>query len=141
MTVHEAKEWLNQAYRMQEQISCIKKEMNMLQEMAEYITPIYENREDGKSSNISDRTATIAIEIADKQREYEQELQEYIEAIDRVKTIISQVCCEDERLLLRKRYLDFERWEQIALELNYSLSYIFEIHRSAIKKVCKIIEK
>lgn len=141
MTVHEAKEWLNQAYRMQEQISCIKKEMNMLQEMAEYITPIYENREDGKSSNISDRTATIAIEIADKQREYEQELQEYIEAIDRVKTIISQVCCEDERLLLRKRYLDFERWEQIALELNYSLSYIFEIHRSAIKKVHEIIGK
>lgn len=141
MTVREAKELLNQAYRMQEQISCIKKEMNILQEMAESITPIYDNREDGKSSNISDRTATIAIKIADKQREYEQELQEYIEAIDRVKTIISQVCREDERLLLRKRYLDFERWEQIAQELNYSLSYIFEIHRSAIKKVCDIIKK
>ena len=40
-------------------------------------------------------------------------------------------------LVLEKRYLCFNSWEQIAVDMNYSIQYCFNIHRNALKKLIR----
>ena len=39
--------------------------------------------------------------------------------------------------LLRLRYLEFRKWEDIAYILNYSRRYIFKLHNKALKELNK----
>lgn len=40
-----------------------------------------------------------------------------------------------DRLILVMRYINHMRWEEIALELNYSVDHIYYRHRHALKKI------
>ena len=44
---------------------------------------------------------------------------------------------EDKELqvVLEKRYLCFESWEKIAVEMNYSIQHIFRLHSKALKNI------
>ena len=44
---------------------------------------------------------------------------------------------EDKELqvVLEKRYLCFNTWEQIAVDMNYSIQYCFNVHRNALGKI------
>lgn len=48
---------------------------------------------------------------------------------------------EDDNLksLLRLRYLEFRKWEDIMYILNYSRRYIFKLHNKAIEEISKIL--
>lgn len=37
--------------------------------------------------------------------------------------------------MLEKRYLCFNTWEQIAVDMNYSIQYCFNVHRNALGKI------
>lgn len=41
--------------------------------------------------------------------------------------------------LLHKRYFQYESWEQIASEMNYSLPYVYQLHGEALQEVKKRI--
>lgn len=138
MTIHDAKEWMNQAYRAEENINSIKKEIDNLWDIAKYITPKYS--EGSVSSYTADKTARSAVKIADKMEEYEDKIKTYLQSINAVNSAIDKIQDADEKLILRKRYLNFEKWEQIAQDMNYSTQRIFQIHKKAMEAVCKIME-
>lgn len=139
MTIHDAKEWMNQAYRAEENINSIKKEIDNLWDIAKCITPKYSN-EGSVSSYTADKTARSAVKIADKMEEYEDKIKTYLKSINAVNSAIDKIQDADEKLILRKRYLNFEKWEQIAQDMNYSTQRIFQIHKKAMEAVCKIME-
>ena len=33
------------------------------------------------------------------------------------------------------RYLNFDKWEQIAVDMGYSMDWLFAIHRAALKNI------
>lgn len=140
MTRQEAKAWLNQAYRAKENAACIIQELNRLWEMAGQVTPAY-GHDGGGSGGAKDKTAMAAVKIADKAKRYEKELTAYVEAADMVWEIIEQVPGVNERLVLRKRYLDFEPWEKIAEAMHYSVQRVYQIHQSALEEVRKLDKK
>ena len=48
---------------------------------------------------------------------------------------IQQLTDPDERDLLYKRYIEFKKWEQIAVEIGYSESHTKRLHGIAVKKL------
>ena len=140
MTRQEAKAWLSQAYRAKENAECIIQELNRLWEMAGQVTPAY-GHDGGGSGGAKDKTAIAAVKIADKAKRYEKELTAYVEAADMVREIIEQVPGVNERLVLRKRYLDFEPWEKIAEAMHYSVQRVYQIHQSALEEARKLDKK
>lgn len=45
------------------------------------------------------------------------------------------------RLVLEKRNLCFEKWEQIAVDMYYSLRSVQEKHREAVRLVQEILDE
>ena len=50
-------------------------------------------------------------------------------------TIIKKINNPEYQTLLELRYLCFKTWEQIVVEMGYSLQHIFRIHDKALKNV------
>jgi DNA-directed RNA polymerase specialized sigma subunit len=71
--------------------------------------------------------------------ELEREINDSIAQLMRLKSEIAEAIrsvnsmeCET---LLEMRYLTFLSWDQVAAQLNYSLDYIYHLHRKALALV------
>ena len=49
--------------------------------------------------------------------------------------VITAVPNVEYQTVLEKRYLCFITWEQIAVDMNYSMQYTFRIHEKALKEI------
>ena len=41
----------------------------------------------------------------------------------------------EERTILEKRYLCFDTWEQISVDMGYSIQHTFRLHDKALKEI------
>lgn len=121
------KEYLNQAYRVDERISIKFEQIQKLRELG--------TKAEGNGRIISAGTAK-------KIREMEHRIDADIENLIGIKTeitnVIKQVKNRECQELLELRYLCYRKWEDIASQMNYSTDYIFALHRKALDAVKKI---
>jgi hypothetical protein len=52
-----------------------------------------------------------------------QDIRNKINSLDNVKL----------QAILQKRYLNYQKWEQIALDMNYHINHIWRLHKKALK--------
>ena len=87
--------------------------------------------------------------LADQKSKYEQMELEYLHKIEEVNAFIDEVPRTVDRLILRLRYVDCLKWEEIQEELHkcehgnrwYSLRHITRLHGDAIRSAEKIWEQ
>lgn len=133
MTKDELKNKLRSAYTLQRLVDAGLAELQNLRDSAGKITPAYSlapggcgtgQRIENDTAKIVDLENTLA---ADKKR--------LAETIAEIKQLIALV---DEPLLNRildKRYLQYQKWEQIAVDLRYSWKQIHRLHSEALSKI------
>ncbi len=135
MTRDELKIKLRSAYMLQRLVDAGFIELQNLRDCAGKITPAYSLAPGGGGSGqrIENETAKIVdLEntlMADKKR--------LTEAIAEIKRLIELV---DEPLLNRilyKRYLQYQKWEQIAVDLGYAWAQIHRLHSKALNYILK----
>jgi hypothetical protein len=49
--------------------------------------------------------------------------------------MIKRVGSRQERTILEKRYLCFETWEQISVDMDYSIQHTFRLHDQGLKEI------
>ena len=64
-----------------------------------------------------------------------KDMENLVNLRNEINTAISLVDDEECRLLLEKRYINMEKWEDIALEMNLSTRSIHRLHNEALKKL------
>ena len=134
-----AKEYLKQYEEAEDRIKMLQKEYDEEQLMIDAIRSSTDfdgmprTRSSGKNS-VLDK----AIRLEEKQHKLLEAKAEALEIRQRVHETI-YMTQGDERKVLTKRYIDLKRWEQIAVEMNYSWSGIHKLHRRALHVVGKII--
>lgn len=127
-------QYLNQARRLNDFIESDKRELERLYNQAAGLSGI----------NLSERVQGSAVNgsvdgIIDKINELKckinEELKNCIALKNEIWDVINAVINDDERLLLRLRYIEFMRWTDISLKMRYSERRTYEIHEQALKNV------
>lgn len=129
-----AKQYLKQAYKLNELIESDKEELETLRSLSESISgDMTQERVQTSASN--DKIANIISKIVDLENEIHDEIEQLIKLKKEIRDVINKLDSVNEKLVLKYRYLMFFQWEEICDKMNYSLRQIHRIHDSALDNI------
>lgn len=130
-----AKEYLSQAYRLDQRINSNIEEISRLREMVCSISsPSWEEKV--QTSRHTDAPFARCLEkIMDLEKVVNGEIDTLVDLKQQIRTTIESVPNTDEQLVLRYRYIHNCTWEQIGNELNADARTIRRWHGDALQKV------
>ena len=130
-----AKEYFRQAYRLDQKINSDIQEAAQLREMALSVSsPRLGDRV--QTSRASEAPFTKSIEKIIAMEEFiNNEIDLFVDLKTEMHTVIDSVSNEDERMILRWRYIHGYTWEQIGSELNMSTKTVRRRHGMALSHV------
>ena len=84
--------------------------------------------------------ADAVCKIVDLQEELGRDVQELVELKRRISTLIKSVPNHEYQTLLEKRYLCFQTWEKIAVDMTYSIQHTYLMHDRSLKEIEQIMQ-
>ena len=127
-----AKEYLVQAYRIDQRINSKIEQVSALNNMATKATSTISDMPGSATRNIH-RMEDVIVKIIDLQNEINADIDKLVDFKAEVMSVIKSIDNLEYQTLLELRYLCFKPWEQIAIELGYSINNVFKMHRKAIE--------
>lgn len=91
------------------------------------------------ASGSQDKLGDAVAKIIDLQDEINQSIDLYVDRKREVNRVLEQITDVDYLQVLSKRYLLYESWEQIAMEMGYTYRHITRLHGEALQAVRKIL--
>lgn len=132
----QAKEYLEQAYRLNELIESNKSELDELRVLSESVSGIDTSKEPSGSSCSGDAGFTrIIAKIIDLEKAIKNDIESMLSLKLEIRTTINTVKDNDEKLLLKLRYLNFMTWENICDKMCVSVRTAHRIHADALKNI------
>ena len=132
----QAKDYLRQAYRLNELIQSNKSELDELRMLSENVSGIDLTKEPSSRSSSGDAGfAKIIMKIIDLENAINDDINELLSLKLEIRTTINTVKDNDEKLLLKLRYLNFMQWENICDEMSVSVRTAHRIHADALKHI------
>lgn len=137
-----AKEYLKQAYRCNEILKENIQEIENLRILSTSISSPNLSKERVASSHSTEaKYVGAVIKTADLEKEVNQEIVELLDLKMEIRNTINQILDANRILVLRYRYLEFMKWEEIAEKMGYySVKSAHRIHKAALEDVAKILE-
>jgi len=129
-----AKEYLSQAYRIDQRINSKLEQVRSLRVLAEKATSTMTDAPKGGTHNISRMEETV-IKMVDLEAEINADIDALVDLKREIVTAIKRLVNTEYQTLLELRYLCFMRWEAIALEMDCSSQHMFRLHDAALKKI------
>lgn len=123
-----AKEYLSQAYRLDQRINSKIEQVSSLHDLATKATSTLSDMP-GNSTRNTHRMEDIIVKIVDLESEINGEIDRLVDLKTDMIRIINEVDNSEEQTLLELRYLCFKTWEQIAVDMGYSVENIYRLHR------------
>lgn len=133
-----AKEYMSQAYRLNERINCKIQQLADLNDLARKATGILTGMPHNPNKGTSSLDNIIA-KIVDLQCEINGDIDKLVDLKRDLRNVIESVEDIDQRFILEKRYLCWASWPEIAVEMNISNRWLFHLHDSALENVQKKI--
>lgn len=130
MTKDELKYKLRSAWVLQKQIDAYKIEIQNLRDNANRITPAYSMAPGGGGNE--QRIENAMAKIIDIENNIKQDIEIQLLAVDEIHCLMAMVDDPLLKLLLHKRYVLYEKWEKIAVDLNYSWKQVHRLHNKAL---------
>ena len=132
----QAKDYLKQAYRLNELIQCNKQELDDLHFLSDSLPGIDYSKDRVQSSPSNGATfAKIVDKIIDLENAINTEIERMLSLKLEIRTVINAVPNNEERLLLKYKYLNFLSWEDVCEKMNVSMRTAHRIHASALANV------
>ena len=126
------KEFLNQAYRIDQRINSKLEQIISLHALATKATSTLSDMPVSKTESQS-RMADVIAKIVDLENEINADIERLVEIKKDIVSTIKRVQNPELQTLLELRYLCFRTWEQIALEMGYSIQNAYKLHDRAVK--------
>lgn len=130
-----SKEYLRQAYRLDQRINSDIEEVGRLRSMASSVSsPSLGERV--QTSHNGDAPFVRSIEkIIELEHKIDQEIDLYVNLKDQIRTVIAKVEDPNEQLVLRYRYVHNYTWEQIGDRLYADRTTVYRWHSNALRHV------
>ena len=128
------KEYLSQAYRIDQRINSKLEQVVSLRDLSKKATATLSDMPHSPNKNIHSME-NIIVKIVDLEKEINQDIDQLVDLKREIVTTIKRIDNPVYQTLLELRYLSFKSWEQIAVEMGYSLQHVFRLHERALKYV------
>jgi len=129
-----AKEYLGQAYRLDQRINSKLEQVLSLRGLTTKATATMSDMPGGGSRNVYKMQDIIA-KIVDLEDDINRDIDALVDLKREMVSVIKAVENPEYQTLLELRYLCFKTWEQIAVDMNYSIEYTFRLHKKALEVV------
>lgn len=136
---NEAQEYLLQVKRLDANIDSRLEQVAHLKAMTLKITTTLKQDVVSGSGN-QDKIGDAISKIIDLENEINQKIDEYVDKKREISRVIGAVKDPDQMAVLQKRYLLYEPWEQIALEMHCTYRNVCYIHGRALQAVEKLMK-
>lgn len=125
------KEYLSQAYRIDQRINSKLEQVSSLRELTVKATSTLSDTYSSGNGN-KQKMEGVIVKIIDLEHEIDEEIDRLVDLKQEIVSLIKKVKNTEYQTLLELRYLNFKTWEQIATEMHYSIQHTFQIHDKAL---------
>lgn len=129
-----AKEYLSQAYRLDQRINSKLEQLTSLNALATKCTYAITGMPRNPDRGVSTMADAIA-KIVDLQTEINQDIDRLVDLKRDMVRSIKAVDNTECQTLLELRYLCFKTWEQIAVDMGYRVRNVYILHNEALEKI------
>lgn len=128
------KQYLKQAYRLNELIQCNKQELDELNQLSTSLPGTDYSKDRVQTSASGDAGYTKIVEkIIELEDAIKSDVEKMLSLKLEIRNVINAVPDNEERLLLHLRYLNFMVWEDICDDMNVSMRTAHRIHSLALQ--------
>lgn len=128
-----AKEYLSQAFRLDQRINSKLEQVASLRKLALKATAsIQVGRVSGRSERSSREEALV--KMLDLEYEIDADIDRLVDLKRAMFNFVANVNHESHRMLLELRYLEEKTWEEVAETMGYELRWIYRLHGRALKE-------
>lgn len=129
-----AKDYLSQAYRIDQRINSKLEQVQSLRDLATKATATLSDMPRNPSPNVH-RMEDFIAKAMDLEAEIGADLQYLINLKHEIVTIIKCVEAPDLQTILELRYLCFNTWEEISVALHLDIRWVHRLHNKALNEV------
>lgn len=130
------KRWLNRGYRLQNNIKALEQAKQKAWEITTGTTSVLCERVQESHGNAAENKMTAYLQYVNQ---IEQSKTKLFIVLSEIENTIMRVDNTILRSLLTYRYLDFMTWESIAVEMNYNIRHLYNLHDRALKEIKQIL--
>ncbi len=130
-----AKDYLSQAYRIDQRINSKIEQVQSLRDLAEKASAALSDVPPSKGTRNVHRMEDVIVKMMDMESEISADMNRLLNLKHEIVTVISCVESPELQTLLELRYLCFKTWEQIAVVLHFDLRWVHRLHNRALNEV------
>ena len=129
----EMKEYLSQAFRIDQRIQSKMEQVASLNDLATRATATYSDMPGSETRNLH-RMEDAILSIIELEAEINGDICKLVQTKKDIVHKIKAVQNTEYQTLLELRYLCFYSWEKVAVEMEYDLRYLHKLHRKALEQ-------
>lgn len=129
-------ELLNKPYSIMHNIDSNKNEINELRELMSSVRAVNYNN-DIKSFNTKNDALFVydLIRIEELEEELNENICKLLHIKSKIKESIEKLKDDNERILMKYRYINYMSFKEISYKMNLSLRQIYRIHKEGIEHI------
>ena len=128
------KDYLSQAYRIDQRINSKLAQVMSLRDLLGKATGTLSGAPKAATPNPHSMEDTIA-KMVDLENEINEDIDALVDLKAEIMRRIKRVENTEYQTILELRYLCFKRWEEVSVELGYSMQHLFRLHDEALEAV------
>lgn len=140
MTKEKLKEKLKGAMYAQRTLEGELDKLQELRNLAQKVTPAYSQSPGGGSGNAQKLENSI-VKIIEQEKIITECCNELCAQLAEVRALVALLPMGPMRLVMQRRYLNYQKWEQIAAELHYSWQNVHRLHSKALDYILHEMNK
>lgn len=129
-----AKEYLRQAYIIDRRLKLDTERLSAARS-ALYGKTVRYDSDGSKPVPRGNVTENAVLRVMELEERLNREIDELAEKRQEIELAVNAVPDEVQREVLTRRYLLYQKWEDIAREMGYTKRRIFQIHGNALKNI------
>jgi len=129
-----AKEYLSQAYRIDQRINIKLRQASRLREIAEKATSVT-GKEKVKGTRRKSPMEDAVVKVIDLENEINDDIDRLIDLKRGITDAIKKLKIPAHQMVLEMRYLEYKSWEEIAEVMNFDVRWVYRLHKRALKEV------
>ena len=128
------KEYLQQAYRIDRKIKLDIEKLSAMRSALFGKAVSYES-DGSQHTRHGNGIEAAMLRVLEYEERINAEIDRLTDTRLKIEQVINLVPDDTQREVLTRRYLLYQKWEYIAVEMNYNIKWIFKLHGKALSKL------